>query len=67
MRHENKAALAKSVESRAEKYRRAFRLRDDQHAHKILSWRMMHQLDNCADDSARRILLGIGERFEAPR
>jgi hypothetical protein len=28
----------------------------------FLTWESVDQLDNCADDSARRILLGKGER-----
>lgn len=67
MRHENKAELAKNVNrlsfSRAHRYGRQFKLSD--RARKNLTWLMMDRLDGCADDSARRIILGISEQFEA--
>jgi len=47
-----------SVESRSEKYARRFNLSRAQE--RKLRWKMLDYLDGCKDDSARRVLLGIG-------
>lgn len=64
MTHSNKALLAQNIQSpnqsRSEHYRHMFGLSNEPFIRRLLSWRLLDQLDACKDDEARRLLLGLG-------
>lgn len=64
MTHGNKATLAKNVgrprRARKNYYITTFGIKDTPKRRVILTEEFMDQLERCADDSARRVLLGLG-------
>ena len=52
-------------DDRATYYTLRFGLKSDRRRAKILTWKLLDQLDACQSDCARRLILGVSEKWYA--